>query len=218
MTYSNFIPVWDKLTKTQQENLMNASVKKTFKKGEFLHDGSYECTGFIIVLSGRLRVFTISADGREITIYRLLPNDVCLFSASCVMENLSFDISITADTDTEVLVISPSVYKSIMEVSAPLSNFTNDIMSKRISEVMWLVDQIMWKSFDKRLADFLVREAEIRKTDNLKITHEEIGNHLGSPREVVTRMLKYFSNEGFITLSRGQIEITQIEKLKNIIN
>ena len=116
------------------------------------------------------------------------------------------------------MVIPSEVYKSIMEVSAPLANYTNEIMASRFSEVMWLIDQIMWKSFDKRLAEFLLNEAIIEGTDTLKITHETIGNHLGNPREVVTRMLKYFVNEGLISLSRATIEITNKNGLKNIMD
>ena len=134
------------------------------------------------------------------------------------MNSIQFDITIAAEKNTEVLVIPAEVYKSIMEVSAPLANYTNEIMASRFSEVMWLIDQIMWKSFDKRLAEFLLNEANIEGTDTLKITHETIGNHLGNPREVVTRMLKYFVNEGLISLSRGTIEITNKNALKNIMN
>ena len=105
-----------------------------------------------------------------------------------------------------------------MEVSAPLANYTNEIMASRFSEVIWLIDQIMWKSFDKRLAEFLLNEANIEGTDTLKITHGEIGNHLGHPREVVTRMLKYFGNEGLVKLSRGVIEILDKTGLEKIID
>ena len=107
-------------------------------------------------------------------------------------------------------------YKRVMEESAPLSNFTNEVMATRFSDVMWLVEQIMWKSFDKRLAAFLLEEASIEGTNELKITHEIIGNHMGNPREVVTRMLRYFQNEGMVKLSRGTIEITDQKKLEEL--
>lgn len=103
-----------------------------------------------------------------------------------------------------------------MESSAPLANFTNEVMASRFSDVMWLIEQVMWKSFDKRLADFLLNEANIEGTNVLKITHEAIGNHLGNPREVVTRMLKYFVSEGLVALSRGTIEITDENRLAKI--
>ena len=91
-------------------------------------------------------------------------------------------------------------------------------MADRFSDVMWLINQVMWKSFDKRLADFLLNESNIEGSNTLKITHETIGRHLGSPREVVTRMLKYFVNEGLISLSRGTIEIIDKKGLEKIIN
>lgn len=218
MNYLTYLSVFEKLTKLQQNALTKSSFVRSLSKGELLHNGSQDCTGLTLVISGQLRAFTISDDGREITMYRLFERDICLFSASCVMNSIQFDITITAEKDTEVLVIPSEVYKSIMEVSAPLANYTNEIMASRFSEVMWLIDQIMWKSFDKRLAEFLLNEANIEGSDTLKITHEVIGNHLGNPREVVTRMLKYFVNDGLISLSRGTIEITDKNRLEKIID
>lgn len=217
MNYLTYLPVFDKLTKSQQDALTNAAFLRKFSKGELLHNGSRDCTGLILVLSGQLRAFTVSDDGREITMYRLFERDICLFSASCIMNSIQFDITITAEKDAEVLVIPSEVYKSIMDVSAPLANYTNEVMASRFSDVMWLIDQVMWKSFDKRLADFLLNEMSIEVTGTLKITHETIGNHLGNPREVVTRMLKYFVSEGLISLSRGTIEIKDKNGLEKII-
>lgn len=216
MNYLTYLPVWDKLNKSQQDTLKNSAVKRKFKKAEILHNESADCTGLILVISGQLRAFTISDDGREITMYRLFERDICLFSASCIMNSIQFDITIAAEKDSEVLVIPSEVYKSIMEVSAPLANYTNEVMASRFSDVMWLIDQVMWKSFDKRLAEFILNESNIEGTDILKITHETIGNHLGNPREVVTRMLKYFVNERLILLSRGTIEIIDKVGLEKI--
>ncbi len=218
MNYLTYLPVFSKLTKSQQDILTRSAFIRQFSKNDILHNGSQDCTGLILVLCGQLRAFTISDDGREITMYRLFERDICLFSASCIMNSIQFDITITAEKDTEVLVIPPEIYKSIMEVSAPLANYTNEVMASRFSDVMWLIDQIMWKSFDKRLAGFLLNEANIEGTDTLKITHEAIGNHLGNPREVVTRMLKYFVNEKLISLSRGTIKIIDKNGLEKIIN
>lgn len=218
MNYLTYIPVFNKLTKSQQDTLTSSAFVRKFRKGELLHNGSQNCTGLILVISGQLRAFTISDDGREITMYRLFERDICLFSASCIMNSIQFDITVTAEKDTEVLVIPAEAYKNIMEISAPLANYTNEVMASRFSDVMWLIDQIMWKSFDKRLADFLLNEMSIEGTDTLKITHETIGNYLGNPREVVTRMLKYFVNEGLISLSRGTIEIKDKNRLEKIID
>ena len=218
MNYLTYLPVFDKLTKSQQDTLTSSSFVRKFGKGELLHNGSQNCTGLLLVLSGQIRAFTISDDGREITMYRLFERDICLFSAPCIMNSIQFDITVTAEKETEVLVIPSEVYKSIMEASAPLANYANEVMASRFSDVMWLIDQVMWKSFDKRLADFLLNEASIEGTNILKITHETIGNHLGNPREVVTRMLRYFQNEGMVKLARGTVEICEERRLQELSN
>ena len=165
---------------------------------------------------GQLRAYIMSEEGRQITVYRLFDLDICLFSASCMMSSIQFEVFIEAEKDTDLWVIPAEIYKEIMETSAPLANYTNEIMATRFSEVMWLIEQIMWKSFDKRLAEFLLEERNLEGADTLKMTHEMIGNHLGNPREVVTRMLRYFQSEGMVKLSRGTIEITDPDKLESV--
>ena len=208
MNISAFFPVWNNLEESDRDALNADAIDRNFLKGEILHRSSEECTGLILVRSGQLRAYTVSSEGKEITLYRLLDGDICLFSASCIINSISFDITLSAEKDTAVTVVAADVYKRIMKKSAPLSNFTNEIMASRFSDVMWLVEQIMWKSFDKRLAEFLMEESNIEDSLTLKITHETIGNHLGSPREVVTRMLKYFAGEGLVSLSRGTVTLS----------
>ena len=94
-----------------------------------------------------------------------------------------------------------------MESSVPVANYTNQLMASRFSEVMWRMEQIMWQSFDQRLAAFLLEESDLEETPVLKLTHEKIANHLGSAREVVTRMLRYFQEEGLVRLARGTVEL-----------
>ena len=94
-----------------------------------------------------------------------------------------------------------------------MANYTNELMAARFSDVMWLIEQIMWKSLDKRVAAFLLEESAIEESRELKLTHEAIANHLGSHREVITRMLRYFQSEGLVRLSRGRITILDEKKL-----
>ncbi len=216
MGLEDFIPVWSKLTASQQALLSASAAERKVGQGTVLHNGSLDCTGLLLVRSGQLRAYILSPEGREITVYRLFERDLCLFSASCMMRSIQFDITIEAEKETSYFLIPPEIYKTVMEGSAPLSNFTNEIMATRFSDVMWLMEQILWKSFDKRLAGFLLEEAAIEGTDVLKITHEAVGNHMGNPREVVTRMLKYFQNEGMVKLSRGTIEILDAQKLRSL--
>ena len=216
MEFSDYFAIWDKLDAQQQQLLLQNSVLRKVPKGTVVHNGNVECTGLILVRSGQLRAYILSDEGREITIYRLLERDLCMLSASCMLSSIEFEITIEAEKDTEFWVIRPEIYKQMMLSSALISNYTNQIMATRFSDVMWLLEQVLWKSFDKRLADFLLQEADLEGSPVLKTTHEAIGNHLGNPREVVTRMLRYIQNEGLVHLTRGTIEIVNragLEKL-----
>ena len=216
MDFHNFFPVWNKLNAIHQEKILSTLVTRTVKKGTVVHNGGNDCTGLLFVKSGQLRAYILSDEGREITIYRLFDRDICLFAASCMMRSIQFDIIIEAEKDTELWIIPVDVYQSIKEESAAVANFTSELMASRFSEVMWLIEQIMWKSLDKRVATFLLEESVIEGNDTLKITHETVANHLGSHREVITRMLKYFQNEGMVKLSRGTIELADKTKLKEL--
>lgn len=217
MEFQSCFPIWDQLDTEQQARILGSLVSHRVKKGTVIHNGSMDCTGLLLIKSGQLRVYILSDEGREITLYRLFELDMCLFSASCMLRSIQFDVTIAAEKDTEFWVVPTEVYKGILEESAPAANYTNELMASRFSDVMWLMEQIMWKSLDRRLAAFLLEEASIEGSDRLKITHETIANHLGSHREVITRMLRYFQNEGMVRLSRGVIEITDADKLEETI-
>lgn len=212
------LPFWDELGDEEKLSMEGSFSEKQFLKGQILHQGGSDCSGLFIVKSGRLRAFIISQSGREITLYRLFERDICLFSASCIMKNISFDISIEAETDTEVLVIPADTYEALMKTSVAVADYTNQLMASRFSDVMWIMEQALFTSLDSRLSSFLLDERAIDGSDSLKITHEEIAMHLGSAREAVTRMLKYFQEENLVQLSRGKITLVDIKGLRNLIS
>ena len=216
MDISAYFPIWDKLTSAQQERIAATSNLHTVKAGTLLHDGGPDCLGLLLVKSGQLRAYMLSEEGREITISRFFDMDICLFSASCVMRNMHFAVFIEAEKDCEVFVIPACLYQNLMDESLPLANYSHNLITNHLSEVMWLMEQIMWKSFDKRLAQFLLEEANLEGSHSLKITHEKIANHMGTAREVVTRMLRYFQNEGMVKLTRGSVDITDEKKLRKL--
>lgn len=213
---SEFFPIWNSLTAVQKQRLEAAAVRKYAPAGTLLHNGGEDCMGLILISSGQLRIYTTSDDGREITLYRLLERDICLFSASCMLHSVQFDLQVSAERDTEFWIVSSEAYSALMKESAPIANFTNSIMASRFTEVMWLMDQLLWKRMDQRIAKFLLDEAALDSSDTLKLTHEAIANHLGTAREVITRLLKYFQSEGAVKLSRGAIEILDAERLELI--
>ena len=214
MEFSSYFPIWNKLTDAQKETLSGCAVFHKAEKGTIVHNGSVNCTGLLLVGSGQLRAYILSEEGREITLYRLFERDICLFSASCRMNSIQFEITIEAEKDSELWIIPPEVYKKLMAESTVVANYTSELMATRVSDVMWLMEQVLWKSFDRRLAQFLLEESALEESPVLKTTHEAIGNHLGNPREVVTRMLRYFQSEGLVSLSRGSIEIRDFKGLR----
>lgn len=213
----DIFPQWEKLTAQEREELMRCTEERTLTKGQFAHRGDAECTGLLLVREGQLRVLILSETGKEITLYRLFPWDICLFSASCIMNDITFDIHVEAEKDTSFFVVPAQIYEKMMKQSLPIAEYTNRVMASRFSDVMWVMEQVLFKRFDSRLASFLLEQAVIEGENTLAITHDEIARHMGSAREVVTKMLNYFSGEGIVALSRGKIVIADEERLREFI-
>ena len=218
MDLADYLPFYPKLSHQQQRQLLDSVEPMEAKAGTVVHNGSLDCLGLLIIRAGQLRVYTLSSEGREVTLYRLFDHDICLFSASCVMPDIQFEVIIEAEKDTKMWVIPSCLFKQLMEQSAPVANYVNQLMSSRFSDVMWLMEQIMWKSFDKRLALFLLEESALEGSACLKMTHERIAAHLGTAREVVTRMLRYFQSEGMVRLSRGETTIIDEDALRKLVD
>ena len=214
MEFAAYLPFWDKLNAEQQQRLAGIIEYRTVKKGTHIHDSSAECLGLVAVHSGQLRAYILSEDGREITISRMFEYDVSLLSASCVMPDMQFNVMIEAEKDSAFWSVPACFFKNLVDESLAVSNYSRSLLSGNFSELMWLMEQIMWKSFDKRLAAFLLEETSIEGSSTLKITHEKIASHMGTAREVVTRMLRYFQNEGMVRLERGGIQILDEDKLQ----
>lgn len=208
------LPFFAALTEEQKQKLRAAAELRELKAGQVIQREAEDCLGLLLICRGRLRTYLLSEEGREVTLYRLFPRDICLLSASCAFRSIQFNATIEAEKDSEILVLPAALCREIMEASAFTANFLNEVMADRFSEVMWLMEQILWKRFDQRLAGFLLTEAELEGGDCLHLTHETIGRHLGTAREVVTRMLRYFQGEGWVELRRGTICLRDRQNLE----
>ncbi len=214
MELSSYFPIWDQLTPAQQAQLARSARLRTAPRGTLLHNGSEDCVGLLAVCSGALRAFIRSPEGREVTIYRLFERDICLFSASCMLKSAQFDVSAEVERDAQLWIIPADIYQSVAASSAALANYTSELMASRFSDVMWLVEQILWRSQDRRLASFLLDESALQESRTLAITHDRIAAHMGTAREVVTRLLRYFQGEGMVRLARGTIELIDEDRLR----
>lgn len=214
--YQETLKFWGDLTENQKALLNQSMIKKEFTQGEAMRTSSNNCSGLFLIESGQVRAYIVSESGKEITLYRLFDRDVCIFSASCIMKNISFDIFIETEKETIAYLIPTPIFDKLSRESMAVQVFANELMASRFSEVMWIMEQALFMTLDKRLAIFLLEQSNIEETDMIEITHEKIANHLGSAREVITRMLKYFQNEGMVSLNRGAINIIDRNKLEQL--
>lgn len=214
--YSRIFPFWDKLTQDEKNRLCTNSSEVKYKKGATIHSGSNECTGVIIVKSGCVRTYLLSDEGREITLYRMHKGSICMLSASCVLQSITFDVFVNAETDCVCDIINGNVFAEVAEKNIYVKNFALETAVEKFSDVVWVMQQILFMSFDRRLAIFLWDEISDSDSMQIKYTQEQIAKYMGSAREVVSRMLKYFVSEGIVSHSRGGITVTDKQKLKEL--
>jgi len=214
----SFFPFWKELNREQQADLLLHGQLRKFQKCDMIIPYEDQCLGLVLVRSGQLRAFVLSDSGKEVTLYRLYELDICLFSASCIMSNIQFTIQIEVEKDTSVLLVPSTLYDRLMQQSIAVANYTIQLMASRFSDVMWALEQVLFKSMDCRLAQVLLEHAAREGTNELSLTHEAIARDLGSAREVVTRMLKYFREEGLVELTRGRIQLMDQKRLQTIAN
>ena len=213
--YSHHFPFWNQLSRNDKDYICNHSSTVHFDKEQPVHNNT-ECTGLYIVKTGRLRLYMLSSDGKEITLYRLSPGDVCMLSASCVLQSITFDVYVDAEEPSECYMISASAFSSVSEKVPAVKIYALETAVSRFSDVMWIMQQIVFMSMDKRLAIFLLDEVLTTGSDTILMTHEQIARHLGTAREVITRMLKHLSDDDILKVARKGIYITDKAKLRSI--
>lgn len=210
-------PFWDSLTDDQKDLLSSEASLITYGKDQIVHSAESECVGMLSVCSGSLRVYLSSEEGREITLYRIQAGETCILGASCVLKSITFDIFIDAVEETQVIQVPSGVINTLMQQNIYMECYAYKMAAERFSDIMWAMQQILFMSFDKRLAIFLLDESSSSRSDTIHMTHEQIAKFMGSAREVVTRMLKYFSSEGYVELSRGTVTLKDKKALKKLL-
>lgn len=213
LNFAKDLNFWNNLKQNEKDLICKNTYKVYYPKGKNVHGGTSDCVGVIFVKKGCLRAYMLSEEGREITLYRLYNGDTCTLSASCIIKSITFDVFIDAEEDTEAFLINSQVYNEIAEKNLYLQNFALNVTVERFSDVMWTMQQILFMSMDKRLAIFLADESAKSESDTIQLTHEQIAKYIGSAREVVSRMLKYFSDEGIVSTGRNGIEILDKKRL-----
>lgn len=170
----------------------------------------------LLIKKGQLRVYTLSEDGRDVTLYRLFADDIGILSAACTLDAVTFDVYIDAEEDTDVLLTDALAFRRLSMTNIYVRCFAYELASKRLSDMLWKMQQVLFLSADRRFAIFLLEESEKRKSEVVHLTHEQMARYMGTAREVVTRLIKYFNQEGWTTSGRGYLRIEDREALRRL--
>jgi CRP/FNR family transcriptional regulator, anaerobic regulatory protein len=210
------LPFLDQLSPADRGLILGACSSSDYSPGEIILNKKKDCNGLVIVKSGQLRAFFELEDGKEITLYRLLSGDICILTASCVLKNISFEVTLEAEKDSEVFFISAATWGNLAKLNSAVKEFSMELVNERFSEVMWVMEQMVSKNMGQRVAAFLLEQAALENSETLFLTHETIAKNLGTAREVISRILKYMEKDGLLKLSRRQITLTDVKKLRGL--
>ena len=207
---------WDKMSDLEKEALMDNISDIKYEKGTCLSGSDDSCAGVFLIRSGTLRVYMLSEDGKDLTLFRLNPGERCILSASCVLKLIRFEVLIEAETECRILVVNANFFSDLAARNVWVENFSYKVAAERFSDVMEAIQRIFFLSVDKRLANFLLEEMERNNTNVVPVTHEQIARYIGSAREVVSRTLKSFYVLGAVELSRKGIKIVDRKLLQSM--
>lgn len=208
------LPFFKDLSEEEKTMIYNASHIEEYKVGELIYSKNNSCSGIVLVVKGQLRSFMSSLSGKEITLFKLFENDLCILSSACVYKNLSYDVNLKAVENSSLIIIDGNFFKEISDKNLSVQKFMLEITQSKLSEVMWVLEQVVFFNLEYRVSDYLINQYYLNNSPQIHITHETIANNLGSSREVISRLLKRFEKDNLIDMGRGYINITDIEKLK----
>lgn len=199
-------PIW--LETIEQAKAMSVAPDTT------LFSGSATCNNFMLILEGTIRIYQTAADGREITLYRVEAGDLCILSLNSLLKKKSFNAIAVTESPVKALALSSENFKNMMNSSEVFRDYVINILTERLCETIYMVQDAAFNHLNMRLACMLGSLFERNKGSSLKITHQEIAFELGTTREVISRILKDFERQNCVKLSRGQIELASADGLK----
>lgn len=208
-------PFWEELSDYDKEYIYKNSSEKKLRKGTTVYDGS-DNGGVILLNSGSLRVYIMSEECKELTLMRIHKDDICILSSSYINDPITFDIFVDVEEDSSCYYIHDEAFEYINNKYVDAKMYALESTLESFTNMMWIMQQILFMSMDKRLAIFLLDEITRIDTDTVMLTHSLIAKYMGSAREVVSRMLKYFENEGIVELSRRGVKILDKKRLREL--
>jgi CRP/FNR family transcriptional regulator len=191
-----------------EELFGHAHISK-FSAGTIIFDEHQPCQGFPLLLSGSIRVIKASSSGRELQLYRVSAGESCILSSSCLLGHSHYLARGIVESDVEMVILSPATFRILMTELPAFRDYIFGLFSERITDLMELVSAVAFQKLDRRLATLL-----LNKNSPITSTHQALADELGSAREIVSRLLKGFAEQGWVKLGREQILITNADALK----
>lgn len=206
-------PFVDELGELQKSFLDRLYLQK-LDSGMILLDESHECTGVILVLSGTIRIYKLSEEGREVTLYRISRGETCVLTVACLLGtgNIPFPVAASAEQYSEVVFIPIELFRKFFFKSPPIQKFFFSSMSAKFYSVLGLVENITFKRTSDRLMDYIISKTA-GGVYPVYATHEKIASDLGTAREVISRLLKEMESKGIVSLSRGKITYNPLKSI-----
>lgn len=215
--FSKTFSFWNQLTEKQKERIHRSWRLELFDKGRIIYNTTQGCKGVLILQKGSMRIYMVSPEGREVTLYRLNEGEVCVLAAACLMEEIDFDILIEAVEYTETVTIPAADLQPIIKENKVFENYLYKKTAERFTDVMWTIQNILFKKVDQRIARCLLEEMFRQDCEVVEITQEEIAHEIGSAREVVTKTMKHMAGDQLIKNGRGKVEILNKQELYKLI-
>ncbi len=179
--------------------------------GEVLFEDERPCQGFPMLLSGSVRVSKAAPNGRELRLYRVSPGDSCVLSTGCLLGHSAYSARGVAETPVTLALLPPAVFDRLVAEHEPFRHYVFGLLSQRLAELMELVEEVAFRKLDQRLAALLAS-----RPSPIRATHQALADELGSVREIVSRLLRHFEEEGVVRLGREQVDVLDAGALRRI--
>ena len=202
-------PMLQELPAADQAELLGAANVVHLPEGTVVFDEDQVCQGFPMLLSGNIRVIKAAPNGRELQLYRVMPGESCILTSSCLLGNTRYHARGIAEQSLVMVLLPASAFHTLLGKQQSFRSFVFHLFSDRLTDLMQLVSAVAFQKLDQRLANLLVS-----KHSPIHTTHQALADELGSAREIVSRLLKGFAEQGWVKLGREQIDITDGTALK----
>ena len=204
-------PALESVPEERLDRLLEEGSIVQVKAGTVLFDDKSPCQAFPMLVEGTIRVSKVGANGRELQLYRVVPGESCILTTSCLLGKVVYNARGVAETDVVAVALPQPVFGRLISDQEPFRNYVFSLFSERIAELMQLVEAVAFQRLDQRLAALLLGKGKVVHT-----THQALADELGSVREIVSRLLKTFAEQGLVSLSRENIEIVDEGGLRRI--